>query len=189
MPKKGYDPFLMITSTKKGSYPFFGRQRKRLPGLAVYEGGDHGWFRRAIRVRASVRADRTAGRLQRAERAAGAAVARTACERREADHGRFDGGADSAGRRRREVRQKADAEGLAQRRARRRLPLVRRRQRTAAASESAARAAVGRRIRRDDVRASDSRSARSAPGAGDVLHPRDGRDAPSRDGAGPPRAA
>src|SRR5437763_4642109 len=32
-PKKGYDPFLTITLTKKGSYPFFGRQRKRLPGL------------------------------------------------------------------------------------------------------------------------------------------------------------
>src|SRR5437016_115488 len=36
MPKKGYDPFLMITLTKKGSYPFFGRQRKRLPGLGTW---------------------------------------------------------------------------------------------------------------------------------------------------------
>src|SRR6478672_477755 len=88
----------------------------------------YGFFTQTTHMRRPARIDWVAALLQFAKRPARAVVTPAACCRRESDHCRFHRRADSADGRNGEGRQKADAQGLAQRRAGRRLSLVRCRQ-------------------------------------------------------------
>ena len=116
-------------------------RRRRGRGGGAFRGGDwidrvqqlgvrrrYGFFTQATHVRGPARTAWIAAWLQFAKRPARAVVTPAACRRRESDHRRFHRGSDSAGGRDGKGRQKAHAEDLAQRRAGRRLSLVRCRQ-------------------------------------------------------------
>src|SRR5262249_46166439 len=104
------------------------RERNKSRQTKLSAGDEHEFFTQPARLRGIARTVRITAWLQLAERSTPAVVAPAAGGSRTSDHRRFHRGADSAGGRDGEVRQKAHAQDLARRRSRRRLSLLRRRQ-------------------------------------------------------------